>query len=202
MASADDDIGIPPMPALPPIGGIADLLSGDEFPGILLGQNSPPGAAAGVEDTPPIRRINVHSDEPSAMSGMTTPNTATAAVRKRSSAYDDDDDDEPSPKKALPDFSICKGEEDSVMSGDDSEGWLDMEEKLADNLSAQAKVDDALDEAAFPDIPMWVPRRLGFLVVFRLISGWFMNYEVLNFHLYQQSPITIAFLMVFSTGII
>jgi len=48
MASADDDIGIPPMPALPPIGGIADLLSGDEFPGILLGQNSPPGAAAGV----------------------------------------------------------------------------------------------------------------------------------------------------------
>ena len=70
MASADDDTGIPPMPALPPIGGIADLLSGDEFPGILLGQNSPPGAAAGVEDTPPIRRINVHSDEPSAMSGM------------------------------------------------------------------------------------------------------------------------------------
>ena len=154
MASADDDISIPPMPALPPIGGIADLLSGDEFPGILLGQNSPPGAAAGVEDTPPIRRINVHSDEPSAMSGMTTPNTATAAVRKRSSAYDDDDDDEPSPKKALPDFSIRKGEEDSVISGDDSEGWLDMEEKLADNLSAQAKVDDALDEAAFPDIPM------------------------------------------------
>jgi hypothetical protein len=89
------------------------------------------------------------------MSGMTTPNTATAAVRKRSSAYDDDDDDdEPSPKKALPDFSIRKGEEDSVISGDDSEGWLDMEEKLADNLSAQAKVDDALDEAAFPDIPM------------------------------------------------
>ena len=86
---------------------------------------------------------------------MTTPNTATAAVRKRSSAYDDDDDDdEPSPKKALPDFSIRKGEEDSVISGDDSEGWLDMEEKLADNLSAQAKVDDALDEAAFPDIPM------------------------------------------------
>ena len=55
-------------------------------------------------------------------------------------------------KKALPDFSIRKGEEDSVISGDDSEGWLDMEEKLADNLSAQAKVDDALDEAA--DIPM------------------------------------------------
>ena len=93
MASANDDISIPPMPALPPIGGIADLLSGDEFPGILLGQNSPPGAAAGVEDTPPIRRINVHSDETSAMSGKTTPNTATAAVRKRSSAYDDEYDD-------------------------------------------------------------------------------------------------------------
>ena len=89
MASADDDIGIPPMPALPPIGGTGGRISGDEFPGILLGQNSPPGAAAGVEDTQPIRRIHVHSDEPSAMSGMTTPNTATASVdnRKRSSAY-------------------------------------------------------------------------------------------------------------------
>ena len=61
------------------------------------------------EDTPPIRRINVHSDEPSAMSGMTTPNTATAAVRKRSSAYDDDDDDEPSPKKKhSPTFQFAK----------------------------------------------------------------------------------------------
>ena len=56
MASADDDIGIPPMPALPPIGGTGGRISGDEFPGILLGQNSPPGAAAGVEDTTPIRR--------------------------------------------------------------------------------------------------------------------------------------------------
>ena len=159
MASANDDIGISPMLALPPIGGFAGQISGDEFPRILLGQNSPPGAAACVEDTPPIRRINAHSDDPSAMSGMTTtPNTATASVhnRKRSSAYSDSsDDDEPSPKKALPDFSLRKGKEDSVVSGDDSEGWCDMEEEnLADNLSAQAKVDDALDEAAFPDIPM------------------------------------------------
>jgi|APGre2960657468_1045069.scaffolds.fasta_scaffold102876_1 hypothetical protein len=87
MASADDDIDIPPMPALHPIGGNGCRVSGDEFPRIFLGQNSPPGAAAGVEDTQPIRRIHVHSDEPSAMSGMTTPNTATASVdnRKRSS---------------------------------------------------------------------------------------------------------------------
>ena len=74
MASADDDIDIPPMPALHPIGGNGCRVSGDEFPRIFLGQNSPPGAAAGVEDTQPIRRIHVHSDEPSAMSGMTTPN--------------------------------------------------------------------------------------------------------------------------------
>ena len=81
MASADDDSGIPPVPALPPIGGTGGHLSGDEFPRFLLGQNSPQGAAAGVNDTPPIHCINVmQSDVPSAISGMTTPNTATATA--------------------------------------------------------------------------------------------------------------------------
>jgi hypothetical protein len=56
------------------------------------------------------------------------------------------------PKKALPDFSLHKSEEDSVASGNDSEGWDEIEERLAHDLSAQAMVDDALDEAAFPDI--------------------------------------------------
>ena len=40
-------------------------------------------------------------------------------------------------------------EEDSVASGDDSEGWDGIEERLAHDLSARARIDDALDEAAF-----------------------------------------------------
>jgi hypothetical protein len=46
MASADDNNGIPPMPALPPIGGTDGHRYGDELPRFFLGQNWPPTAAA------------------------------------------------------------------------------------------------------------------------------------------------------------
>jgi len=52
MASADDNSGIPPVPALPPMGKTGGHMSKDEFPTIFLGQNSPPGAVAGRKDTP------------------------------------------------------------------------------------------------------------------------------------------------------
>jgi hypothetical protein len=52
MASADDNSGIPPVPALPPMGETGGHMSKDEFPQIFLGQNSPPGAVAGRKDTP------------------------------------------------------------------------------------------------------------------------------------------------------
>jgi hypothetical protein len=52
MASADDNSGIPPVPALPPMGETGGHMSKDEFPTIFLGQNSPPGAVAGRKDTP------------------------------------------------------------------------------------------------------------------------------------------------------
>jgi hypothetical protein len=86
---------------------------------------------------------------------LTAPNTATASAdnRRRNRAQSaSSDDEEPSPKKALPDFSLRKSEEDSVASGDDSEGWDEIEARLAHDLSAQAMLDDALDEAAFTDI--------------------------------------------------
>ena len=127
MASANDNHGIPPMPALPPIGGTDGHRYGDELPRFFLGQNCPPGAAARSEDTPPPYRINArHSNEPSAISSLTTPNTATASAdySKRSRAHSaSSDDDEPSPKKALPDFSLHKSKEDSVASGNNSEGF-------------------------------------------------------------------------------
>jgi hypothetical protein len=42
MASADDDSGIPPVPALPPICETGGHMSGDEFPRFFNGQNCPP----------------------------------------------------------------------------------------------------------------------------------------------------------------
>jgi hypothetical protein len=63
-----------------------------------------------------------------------------------------DDEYEPSPKKALPDFSLRKSENDSVVSGDMSIGWNDINEKVTENFIAQATVADARDAAVFLDI--------------------------------------------------
>ena len=143
MASADDNEGIPLMPALPPMGGFASQMTRDEPPRFFIGQSSPPGAAAGIQDTPPPYHISVRqSDAPSAISGLTAPNTANTSadnskrIRARS---DSSDDDEPSPKKALPNFSMRKSEEDSVASGDDSKGWDGIEERLAHDLSERLR---------------------------------------------------------------
>jgi hypothetical protein len=119
MASADDNEGIPPMPALPPMGGFASQMTGDEPPRFFIGQSGSPGAAAASQNTPSPYHISVrHSDEPSAISGLTAPNTANTSAdnSKRIRAhYDSSDDDEPSPKKALPGFSLHKSEEDLVV---------------------------------------------------------------------------------------
>jgi len=157
MASADDDSGIPLVPALPPIDGFDGQLPDDEFPTSFNGQSSPPGAAAGCKVAPPTHRINVmHSDEPTAISGLTTTNAGAASAdnSKRSRAYSalSDDEYEPSPKKALPDFSIRKSDNDSVVSGDMSIGWNDINERVTDDFISQAIVADAHDAAVFPDI--------------------------------------------------
>ena len=103
MASADDNEGIPPVPALPPMGGFASQMTGDEPPRFFIGQSSPPGAAAGTQNTPSPYHISVrHSNEPSAISGLTAPNTATTSSynSKRIRAHSDlSDDDETSQKK-------------------------------------------------------------------------------------------------------
>ncbi len=52
MASTDDDNGIPPVPALPPIGGFDSQWYEDEAPRFFNGQNSPPGAVVGHKDNP------------------------------------------------------------------------------------------------------------------------------------------------------
>jgi hypothetical protein len=158
MASADDDDGIPPMPSLPPIIRNAGQQYGDGSPQLLSGQNCPLAGVAHSATTPPPSRVNVMwTGEASATSSLSMTDAASASVRNSNKRSADDlasDDDTPSPKKALPDFSRRKNEEDSVASGDDSNGWEREEGRVMHEFTAQAEADDVRDDAAFPDIAM------------------------------------------------
>ncbi len=61
-------------------------------------------------------------------------------------AADLSDEDAPSPKKALPDFTTQKSDEDSVASGDDSVGWEKEEDRVLNAFAAQAEADDRLED--------------------------------------------------------
>ena len=56
------------------------------------------------------------------------------------------DDDAPSPKKALPDFTTRKSDDDSVASGDDSAGWEMEEDRVMNSFLAQTEAEEALDD--------------------------------------------------------
>jgi hypothetical protein len=75
-----------------------------------------------------------------------------------------EDDDAPSPKKALPDFTIRKSDEDSVASGDDSAGWETEEDRVMNSFLAQTEAEEALDDLS-DDVPMTEVHE------FMLISG-------------------------------
>ena len=158
MASAADDSDLPPIPSLPPLVGIDGRRYEDVVPKLFPGQNSPPAAVGLSENTPPLFRINAaRSDQPSAMSSLTatydvsTPAASRTRGRENSGSSDED---EPSPKKTLPDFNLRKSEEDSVASGDDSDGWNREDGRVMHELAAQAEEDDARDNAVFPDVQM------------------------------------------------
>ena len=57
-------------------------------------------------------------------------------------AADLSDEDAPSPKKALPDFTTQKSDDNSVASGDDSAGWEKEEDCVVNAFAAQAEADD------------------------------------------------------------
>ena len=61
-------------------------------------------------------------------------------------AADLSDEDAPSPKKALPDFTTQKSDDDSVASGDDSAGWEKEEDRVVNAFAAQAEADDRLED--------------------------------------------------------
>ena len=156
MASVDDNNAMPTIPGLPPLVGIDGQTYQDEVPQLFLGQNPSPTAAATSAYTPPPYRINLGcSNDPSTMSSLTAPVTAAASAASRRRNRDESgssDEDEPSPKKAFPDFNLRKSEEDSIASGDDSDGWDKEEGRVMRDLAAQAKADDVLDDAVFPDV--------------------------------------------------
>ena len=64
------------------------------------------------------------------------------------------DEAEPLPKKALPDFSLRKSEEDSIASGNDSNAWEQEQGRVMHEFTAQADANDVLDDVAFPAIAM------------------------------------------------
>ena len=158
MASAADDSDLPPIPSLPPLVGIDGRRYEDVVPKLFPGQNSPPAAVGLSKNTPPLFRINAaRSDQPSAMSSLTATYDVSTPAASRTRGRDNSgssDEDEPSPKKTLPDFNLRKSEEDSVASGDDSDGWNREDGRVMHELAAQAEEDDARDNAVFPDVQM------------------------------------------------
>ena len=71
------------------------------------------------------------------------------------------DDDAPSSKKALPDFTLQKSDDDSVTSGDDSNGWEREEDQVRNAFDIQADAEDELELANFTfdgpvnEVPEW-----------------------------------------------
>jgi hypothetical protein len=67
---------------------------------------------------------------------------------------DSSDDDAPSPKKALPDFTTRKSDDDSVASGDDSAGWEAEEDRVLNAFTIQTEAEEALEDLFVDDGPM------------------------------------------------
>ena len=89
------------------------------MPQLCFGQNLPPAAATTrAADTTPPQKIDMQlSNQSSAMSLLTIANTSFASVdnskhKRADAASSDTDDSKPLPKKALPDFSNCKSDND------------------------------------------------------------------------------------------
>jgi hypothetical protein len=91
------------------------------------------------------------------MSSLSASNEARAAsAHPQSLSFNDEfassdssDDGAPSPKKILPDFTLRKSDDDSVASGDDSNGWEREEDRVRNAFVIQADADDELEVANF-----------------------------------------------------
>jgi hypothetical protein len=167
MASANNDNVIQPMPSLPPIVRNGAQRYGDGLTQLFTGQNYPPADVAHSANTPPPSGINTwQAGKGSTISSLSMSHAASASVtnrRRQSRANLASDEDEPSPKKALPDFSLRKSEEDSIASGNDSNAWEQEQGRVMHEFTAHSNTDDALDDAAFPAIAMNEMNKWEFL---------------------------------------
>ncbi len=59
-----------------------------------------------------------------------------------------DEKDTPSPKKALPDFTAQKSDDDSIASGNDSAGWEREEAQVLNAFILQVEADDRLEDVS------------------------------------------------------
>ena len=123
-----------------------------------------PAAASCGEFTPPSRIVRVQpGTRSSAISSLSASHEAHGASAASSTpinpmdafaSSDSSDDDAPSPKKALPDFTTRKSDDDSVASGDDSAGWEAEEDRVLNAFAIQTVAEDALDDIFVDDGPM------------------------------------------------
>jgi hypothetical protein len=123
---------------------------------MLNGQLLPPGATEPAPSTPPPVRfvVDASNTRGSAISALTS-STAAAAVaiastprrspRKHSKTPNYS---WPSPKKARANLNRRKSDNDSVCSGNGSDGWEEEEDRVMLQIAALSVEQDALEDAA------------------------------------------------------
>jgi hypothetical protein len=117
----------------------------------------PVPAALDASTTPPMPRVVVQpSNFVSAISSLLTSQEAGAAPPESEmrclkvdsfDSSDSSDKDVPSPKKVLPDFTMCKSNDNSVASGDDSIAWEKEEDRVLHAFAIQVESEDTLEDA-------------------------------------------------------
>ena len=96
----------------------------------------------------------------------TQDNSTTSSLTARTPAVNEEDSsnrkrpaesqpgESPSPaKNPLPNFDMRPSDDDSILSGDDSDGWEVEEDKVVSFFADQMRKEDALDNTALVDCP-------------------------------------------------
>ncbi len=129
----------------------------------------PVPAALDASTTPPMPRVVVQpSTFASVISSLLTSQEAGAAPPESETrclqvdsfdSSDSSDEDVPSPKKVLPDFTMCKSDDNSVESGDDSIAWEKEEDRVLHAFAIQVEsedtLEDALEDAPVKELDEW-----------------------------------------------
>ncbi len=111
------------------------------------------GSRGDDEETPqPVARVlTFASTHDSSMSLLTTDSN------QKRPAESSPDDESPSlvrqRKNPLPNFDLRPSDDDSVLSGDESDGWEAEEDKMLNIFSEQTRKEDELDNAALLECP-------------------------------------------------